>query len=443
MNALDFTHDPGKTSWVESANGHLDFPIQNLPLGRFAAGDGRPRVGVAIGEQIVDLRSLRAMGLLSLPGALDQELEVLLVSASDAVGVSAAARLALRHQLFQVLDGQGPQGEVARRRQSDFLRASAQCTLLLPSQVRNYSDFNAGIYHSARGGLRRGRPMAEALLPNYRHLPIGYHGRASSVRPSGTPIQRPWGQILPAGTAQPVFAPTRKLDFELELGIWISRGNPPGQPIPVGQAAAHIAGYTLLNDWSARDIQSWESERLGPFLGKSFGTTVSPWVITPEALAPFRLPAFPRAATDPHPLGYLLDAADQAAGGLDLSLAVHLQPSGAGEAVTLSRSHARYLYWTPAQMVAHQSSNGCNLEVGDVLGTGTISGPGADEFGTLLDAYDTNRSKLSVSGFERTFLLDGDQVMLEARAHREGRVSIGFGPCRGQILPAVSAEYPG
>ncbi len=438
MNAIDFTHDPGKTSWVESANGHPDFPIQNLPLGRFSHADGRPRVGMAIGEHIVDLGSLRAMGLLSLPSALDPELEALLSSASDAVGLTAAARLALRHEVFRVLDGQGPQGEVARRRQGEFLRASADCTLLLPSQVRNYSDFNAGIYHSARGGLRRGRPMAEALLPNYRHVPIGYHGRASSVQPSGTDIRRPWGQIMPAGASQPVFEPSRKLDFELELGIWIGSGNPAGQAIAVGHAAAHIAGYSLLNDWSARDIQSWESERLGPFLGKSFGTTVSPWIITPEALAPFRLPAFTRAATDPQPLDYLVDAADQAGGGLDLSLAVHLQPAGVTDTFTLSRSHARHLYWTPAQMVAHQTSNGCNLQVGDVLGTGTISGPGADEFGALLDAYDATRSKLSFSGFERSFLLDGDQIMLEARAHREGRVSIGFGPCRGQILPAVS-----
>ncbi len=438
MNAIDFTHDPGKTSWVESANGHPDFPIQNLPLGRFSQADGRPRVGMAIGEHIVDLGSLRAMGLLSLPSALDPELEALLSSASDAVGLTAAARLALRHEVFRVLDGQGPQGEVARRRQGEFLRASADCTLLLPSQVRNYSDFNAGIYHSARGGLRRGRPMAEALLPNYRHVPIGYHGRASSVQPSGTDIRRPWGQIMPAGASQPVFEPSRKLDFELELGIWIGSGNPAGQAIAVGHAAAHIAGYSLLNDWSARDIQSWESERLGPFLGKSFGTTVSPWIITPEALAPFRLPAFTRAATDPQPLDYLVDAADQAGGGLDLSLAVHLQPAGVADTFTLSRSHARHLYWTPAQMVAHQTSNGCNLQVGDVLGTGTISGPGADEFGALLDAYDATRSKLSFSDFERSFLLDGDQIMLEARAHREGRVSIGFGPCRGQILPAVS-----
>ena len=438
MNAIDFTHDPGKTSWVESANGHPDFPIQNLPLGRFALADGQPRVGMAIGEQIVDLGALRAMGLLSLPGALDSELAALLSSASDAVGLTAGARLALRHEVFRMLDGQGPQGDMARLRQAEFLRASTQCTLLLPSQVRNYSDFNAGIYHSARGGLRRGRPMAEALLPNYRHIPIGYHGRASSVQPSGTDIRRPWGQIVPAGASQPVFEPSRKLDFELELGIWISQGNPVGQPIAVGQAAAHIAGYTLLNDWSARDIQSWETERLGPFLGKSFGTTVSPWVITPEALAPFRLPAFTRAATDPQPLDYLVDAADQAGGGLDLSLAAHIQPADVTEPFILSRSHARYLYWTPAQIVAHQTSNGCNLQVGDVLGTGTISGPGADEFGALLDAYDATRSKLSFPGFERSFLLDGDQVMLEARAHREGRVSIGFGPCRGQILPAVS-----
>jgi len=438
MQTIDFTHDPGKTSWVESANGHSDFPIQNLPLGRFALADGRPRVGVAIGEKIVDLHALRGAGLLCLPAPFDQELERLLSSASDAVGLSPAARLSLRHHLFERLDGEGAQGAEARRHQAEFLLDGAGCTLLLPSPVLNYSDFNAGIYHSARGGLRRGRPMAEALLPNYRHMPIGYHGRASSVQPSGTDIRRPWGQIVPAGASQPVFEPSRKVDFELELGIWIGRGNPAGQPIPVGQAAAHIAGYSLLNDWSARDIQSWESERLGPFLGKSFGTTVSPWIITPEALAPFRLPAFTRAATDPQPLDYLLDAADQADGGLDLSLAVHLQPAGVTDTFTLSRSHARYLYWTPAQIVAHQTSNGCNLQVGDVLGTGTISGPGADEFGALLDAYDATRSKLSFSGFERTFLSDGDQAMLEARAHREGRVSIGFGPCRGQILPAVS-----
>lgn len=436
LPAIDFTHDRHRVSWIASANGHPDFPLQNLPLGMFRGPDGQARGAVAIGDSVVDLAALAGTGLL---GDVADVVQAAQRTPNGLVALAPRDRQALRVALFELLDARGTQADAARSRAAEFLRPMEACRMELPARIGSYTDFNAGIHHSARGGMRRGRSMADALLPNYRHVPIGYHGRSSSVRPSGTDVRRPWGQSLPAPGEPPVFTPSRKLDFELELAIWLQGETTLGEPLPIARAAQHIAGFGLLNDWSARDLQSWESERLGPFLGKSFGTTVSPWIVTPEAMAPFRAPAFPRADGDPRPLPYLLDDEDQAHGGLELALEVWLQPAGEPTAVRISRSHARHLYWTPAQMVAHQASNGCNLAPGDLLGTGTVSGPEADAFGTLLDAISPRTPVLRAGKSERVFLHDGDAIILKAHARRDGFVSIGFGECRAAILPAVPA----
>lgn len=436
LPTLDPTHDAARRSWLPSANGHPDFPLQNLPHGRFRGTDGTVRSAIAIGDSVVDLAALVATGLMgdSLPF-----LRAACASPEGLMGLDAQERTILRRALFDLLDAGSSVAEAASRRAAEFLRPRAECTPELPANIGSYSDFNAGIHHSARGGLRRGRSLDDALLPNYRHVPIAYHGRASSVRPSGTPVRRPWGQILPESGKPPVFSPSRKLDFELELGIWVRGSSQLGQPVPMRAAADHIAGFSLLNDWSARDIQAWESERLGPFLGKSFATTVSPWVVTPEAMAPFRAAAYARPATDPQPLPYLMDAEDQARGALDLHLEVWLQPAGCGQAYRIALSHARHLYWTPAQMLAHQTSNGCNIATGDLLGTGTVSGPEADAFGTLLDAISPDCPAVVAGDARRVFLEDGDAILLKAQARREGFASIGFGECRGAILPALAA----
>jgi len=438
LPSIDDTHDQTRSSWVESANGHSSFPLQNLPLGMFTlAGASTPRAGVAIGDSVVDLAALAQAGLL--PEAapmLDGD-----PAANALLGAAPEVRSAVRRRLCDLLDAGKPASDAARKRAGEFLHDASACRMLVPARIGSYSDFNAGIFHSARGGMRRGRSREEALLPNYRHIPIGYHGRASSVCVSDTPVRRPNGQFRLPDADAPVFGPSRKLDFELELGIWLGRNTELGEPVSIEEAATHIAGYSLLNDWSARDIQSWESERLGPFLGKSFGTTVSPWVITPEALAPFRLPAFERSGTDPRPLPYLLDEEDQRQGSLDLAFEVWLRPAGANEAVRISHSHARHLYWTPAQIVAHQASNGCNLRAGDLLGTGTITGPGHDNFGTFLDAIDAQHPVVRAGAAERTFLHDGDELTLTAHARREGFATIGFGHCRGAVVPAAPTKY--
>ncbi|MEO5672355.1 MAG: fumarylacetoacetase [Ramlibacter sp.] len=436
LPSIDETHDISRTSWVTSANGHADFPLQNLPLGMFVRGTSTPRAGVAIGDSVIDLVALSQTGLL--------DPAVMFAGASDAnalLGAGWQQRAALRRRLCELLDAAGAASDTARKRASEFLHDAYECRMQLPARIGSYSDFNAGIHHSARGGIRRGRSMDDALLPNYRHVPIGYHGRASSICVSGTPVRRPNGQFRVPGNDAPVFGPSRKMDFELELGIWIGRGSELGEAVSIEDAADHIAGYALLNDWSARDIQSWEAERLGPFLGKSFGTTISPWVITPEAMAPFRRPAFERPSRDPQPLPYLFDEEDQRQGGLELDLEVWLKPAGAREAVRISHSHARHLYWTPAQIVAHQASNGCNLSAGDLLGTGTITGPEPDNFGTMLDAIGPDRASLRVGEAERTFLEDGDEMTLTAYARREGFATIGFGACTGAIVPAQATKY--
>jgi fumarylacetoacetase len=315
--------------------------------------------------------------------------------------------------------------------------AAADATLHLPAAIGDYTDFYAGIHHAMNVG-RLFRPT-NPLMPNYKWIPIGYHGRASSVRASGVPVRRPVGQRKDAESDMPVFGPSARLDYELELGIWIGPGNAQGTPIPAGEAASHIAGYCLLNDWSARDLQSWETLPLGPFLGKSFHTSVSPWIVTPEALAPFRRAQAARPAGDPVPLAYLHDEADQSFGALGVALEVFLMTQGLRErglpAHLLSVGGAESLYWTPAQLIAHHTSNGCNLRPGDLLGTGTISSPTPDGFGSLLEISQNGRVDVSLeSGETRCFLEDGDEVILRAQAFREGYIGIGFGECRALVL---------
>ncbi len=424
--APDRTHDAALRSWVASANGHPDFPIQNLPLGVFSPRGGTPRIGVAIGDMILDLPALRAAGLIG------QDVGGETLNAFFAQG--AGPRRALRARLSELL----AEGSAERARVEACLQPASDCTLHLPTRIGDYTDFYVGIYHATNVGklFRPDNP----LLPNYKYVPIGYHGRASSVVVSGTPIRRPKGQ-RPRQDG-PSFGPCERLDYELELGIWIGPGNALGEPIPIGAAADHVAGFCLLNDWSARDIQAWEYQPLGPFLAKNFGSTISPWVVTPEALAPFRAPQTKRPEGDPAPLPYLTDAADQAEGALALELEVLIATPGLRAKglppYRLARSDARHMYWTVAQMIAHHSCNGCNLQPGDLLGSGTISTPDGEGLGSLLETTQGGSQPVRLaSGEERRFLEDGDEVILRARAAREGFVPIGFGECRGTILPAT------
>ncbi|TGD96777.1 fumarylacetoacetase [Methylobacterium nonmethylotrophicum] len=435
MADLDHTHDPSVRSCVPGADGHPDFPIQNLPFGVFSPEGGGKRIGVAIGDHVLDLAAAQAAGLLTgeaaraVAAAGDGALNGLLA-------LGAGPRRALRAQLFRLLRADGPD----RDRVPPLLHAAASCTLHLPARIGDYTDFFVGIHHATNTG-RQFRPD-QPLLPNYKHVPVGYHGRASSIRPSGTPVRRPHGQAKPPHRDAPVFGPSRRLDYELELGVWIGPGNDLGAPVPVGEADAQIAGFCLLNDWSARDIQGWEYQPLGPFLAKSFATTISPWIVTPEALAPFRVPQAPRPEGDPAPLPYLLDPADQAGGALDLALEIRLSTASSRAAGlapdVVARSNARHMYWTVAQMVAHHTSGGCNLRPGDLLGTGTLSGPDPESCGSLLETTNGGKAPIRLmSGEERRFLEDGDEVILTARGLRDGFAPIGFGPCRAVVLGAA------
>ncbi|MBX6741815.1 MAG: fumarylacetoacetase [Acetobacteraceae bacterium] len=438
MPRIDSTHDPKRKSWVGSANGHSDFPIQNLPLGVFAPpGGGEVRAGVAIGDMILDLAAARATGLFS--GEAARAAEAAAGGALNALfALGAGPRRALRARLSELL----AEGSAERAALEPCLHPAADCTLHLPARIGDYTDFYVGIHHATNVGkvFRPDNP----LLPNYKYVPIGYHGRASSVVPSGTPVHRPNGQRKLPADAAPSYGPCRNLDYELELGIWIGPGNALGQPIPIGRAQEHVAGYCLLNDWSARDIQAWEYQPLGPFLAKNFASTISPWVVTPEALEPFRIAQPARPEGDPAPLPYLLDEVDQREGAFDLELQVLLLTPGLREKGLpphrLSVSNARHMYWTVAQMVAHHSCNGCNLQPGDLFGSGTISAPGDAGYGSLLEQTQGGKQPVRLeSGEERRFLEDGDEVILRARARREGFATIGFGDCRGTVLPAPSA----
>jgi fumarylacetoacetase len=431
---IDSTHDPALQSWVTDANQHSDFPIQNLPLGIFTPPNGEKRAGVAIGNHILDLAACAQHDLLASDA---------LHSAHAAHGGTLNALLALgtksRRALRLALAGILARGSAAEAHADTLLHEAAACTLHLPATIGDYTDFYAGIHH-ARAVGKLFRPDAP-LLPNYKYVPIGYHGRASSVRPSGVPFHRPNGQRKPADQPEPDFGPCRNLDYELELGIWIGPGNDPGTPIPIAQAADHIAGFCLLNDWSARDIQGWEYQPLGPFLAKSFATTISPWIVTPEALAPFRIAQAPRPEGDPRPLPYLWDDADQRQGALNLQLEVLLltpaMRAAGAKPHRLSRGNACHAYWTVAQLVAHHSSNGCDLRAGDLFGSGTLSGPTPDSLGSLLELTESGRRPITLpNGETRRFLEDGDEVLFRARAEAPGAATIGFGECRAIVLQA-------
>jgi fumarylacetoacetase len=429
---LDHTHDPKLQSWVLSANGHSDFPIQNLPLGIFSSGGGESRGGVAIGDQILDLPAALTAGLFQ--GEARQAAEAASGATLNAfLALGTGPRRALRARLSELL----ALGSAEQSRVESCLHAASDCMLHLPATIGDYTDFYVGIHHATNVG-KQFRPD-NPLLPNYKYVPIGYHGRASSIRPSGTPVRRPKGQSKPAEASAPSFGPSQRLDYELELGIWIGPGNALGESIPIAEAADHVAGYCLLNDWSARDIQAWEYQPLGPFLSKNFASTISAWIVTPEALAPFRIAQPSRREDDPAPLPYLLDEADQRDGGLDVELEVLLLTPGLREKGLpphrLGLSNAKNMYWTVAQMVTHHTCNGCNLQPGDLLGTGTISGPDEASCGSILEATLGGQNPIVLaSGEERRFLEDGDEVILRARGHREGCAPIGFGECRATIM---------
>ncbi len=429
---IDHTHDPSLQSWVTSANGHADFPIQNLPFGVFGPLAGAPRGGVAIGDMILDLRAVHGAGL------LDEEAQAAAhacigPSLNPFLALGAGPRIALRDAISALLQ----EGSDER---PHLLHRAEDCIMYLPAHVGDYTDFYAGIHHAEAVG-KLFRPDAP-LPPNYKWVPIGYHGRASSLRPSGAEVRRPNGQRKRATEAEPSFGASRNLDYELELGIWVGPGNALGTAIPIAEAADHIAGFCLLNDWSARDIQAWESQPLGPFLAKSFCTSISPWIVTPEALAPFRTAQPARPDGDPAPLPYLNDPADQAGGALDIELEVLLiTPDMRKQGLAphrLSIGSSLALYWTPAQLLTHHASGGCNLGPGDLMGSGTVSAPTSDGCGSLLEITQGGRAPITLpSGEERRFLEDGDEVILCARARRDGAAPIGFGQCRGRIVPAL------
>ena len=426
----------GIRSWVESANeGRTDFPLRNLPFGVFRRSGGHACIGVAIGERILDLRAAAEAELLEgLDGKIIASCEQ--DSLNSLMGLGREASRALRMRLTELLSEQS-----AQRRVEPLLVRQADVEMLLPARIGDYTDFYASVYHATNVG-RLFRPD-NPLLPNYKYVPIGYHGRASSIVVSGTEIQRPCGQTKAPEAAAPSFGPSKSLDYELEVGFFVGGGNALGEPIPISDAESHIFGLCLLNDWSARDIQAWEYQPLGPFLAKNFGTTISPWVVTMDALEPFRVPAFARPEGDPAPLPYLSAEADEARGGIDLKLEVWLRSAKmraeSGDPVRLSQGNLRDLYWTLAQMLTHHSSNGCNLQPGDLLGTGTVSGPSPDSLGCLLEITRRGAEPLQLpNGETRKFLEDGDEVILRDYCEREGYDRIGFGECRGVVRAAPS-----
>jgi fumarylacetoacetase len=433
---VDHTHDAHLTSWVPSANQpDSDFPIQNLPFGVFRARDGARHIGVAIGDRILDLAALVGANLL---GKLDERLLVACRAASlnELMALGTPAWTALRRAISALLEA----GAQAAPEVERCLVRAQDVELELPAHIGDYSDFYASIHHATNVG-RLFRPE-NPLLPNYRWLPVGYHGRASSVVPSGRPVRRPAGELPPKEGAAPVFAPSRMLDYEVELAAWVGPGNELGARVPLAEAEQHVFGLSLLNDWSARDIQAWEYQPLGPFLAKSFATTVSPWIVTLEALAPFRGPAPTRDATDPAPLPHLSAGLDPARSGIDVVVEAHLLTAVMRDRglapVKLSRASSLDLHWTFSQMVAHHTSNGCNLRPGDLLGSGTVSGPSPDSLGCLLELTRRGQERIELpSGETRAFLEDGDEVILRGYCERPGFRRIGLGECRGVVLPAL------
>ncbi len=427
------THDPGLRSWVPGADGHPDFPIQNLPLCIFTTEGGSPRGGVAIGDYILDLSALAESGVVE--GETLQLVQTAgLSSLNDYCALGARERGALRAALSVLLsNGNSP----LRNMKGDALLSQSDVSFKLPVGVGDYTDFFAGIHHARNAGklFRPDNP----LLPNYWHVPIAYHGRASSVAVSGTTFERPMGQTAAHGASEPHFCLSNRVDFELELAVWIGGGNTLGQPIAIEEAGEAIVGFGLLNDWSARDIQAWETQPLGPFLGKNFLTTVSPFLVTAEALAPFRTAMSPRSADTPMPLPYLWDERDQQTGVFDCQLEVLLATKMMRESgqmpVQIARASGLDLVWTPAQMVAHHTATGCNLRPGDLFGSGTVSGVGPGGHGSMLEMTSGGRDALVLpNGEARMFLEDGDEVILRGWCERDGFARIGLGEARGRLV---------
>ncbi|MES2135559.1 MAG: fumarylacetoacetase [Pseudomonadota bacterium] len=413
-------------SWVESAEGS-DFPIENLPLGVFSVGERRRRAGVAIGDYVLDLTGIADL----LDEEWREDLAQPVLNGWLARGLQAQSEL--RERLQELLSDERYRDDVERH-----LTGQTEVRLHVPCLIGDYTDFYVGIHHATNVG-KQFRPD-NPLLPNYKYVPIGYHGRASSVRASGEPVIRPSGQRKAPDAEAPEYGPSRRLDYELELGIWVGRGNDLGQPIPIDQAAENIAGFCLLNDWSARDLQAWEYQPLGPFLAKNFLTSVSAWVVSPQALAPFRKAMPPRPAGDPQPLPYLDDAADRETGALAIQLEVTLSTEqmrreGLGPHILSRGSADAAMYWSAAQIVTHHSSNGCNLQPGDLIGTGTLSTDSDNGLGSLLEISRGGKQAIELeSGETRAFLEDGDEVTLKAWCEGEGEARIGFGECVGRVV---------
>jgi fumarylacetoacetase len=427
----DGTHDPRRRSWVESAQAPgTDFPIQNLPLGVFRRGGaGEPaRIGAAIGEQVLDLGGLAREGLLAGPAAAACAGEDL----NDLMASGPAVWHDLRGRLSRLLDVEVDRD--VRGRVCAHLVAASDVQMLLPARIGDYTDFYASVDHAARMGRIFGREPP--LSPNYSYVPVGYHGRASSIVVSGTPVRRPCGQRRPDPARAPLVGPTEQLDFELEVGFWVGPGNAMGEPIPIERAGGRLFGVCLLNDWSARDVQAWEAQPLGPFLGKNFATSVSPWVVTMEALEPYRGPVAARPPGHPAPLLYLSCADDARHGAIAITLQAFVSTrrmrADRMAPVEVCRSDLAALYWTPAQLVAHHTAGGCNLRPGDLLGSGTVSGPEAR--GCLLERTEPI---VLPGGETRRFLEDGDEVILRGFAERPGAARIGLGECRGVVEGAA------
>ena len=429
----DPTNDPSLSSWVSSANGHPDFPIQNLPLGIFSVNDDQRRAGAAIGDFILDLAAIADAGLIASEWCSDLCQPVL----NAWLARGSADHAALREFLSRLLSDEGQREAV-----EIYLVGQSEAAMHLPCVIGDYTDFYVGIHHATNVG-KQFRPD-NPLLPNYKYVPIGYHGRASSVRASGEPVIRPNGQRKAPDADAPEYGHSRRLDYELELGIWIGEGNELGYPISIRDAPNHIAGYCLLNDWSARDLQAWEYQPLGPFLAKNFLTSVSPWIVSPLALAPFRKAMPKRPVGDPEPLPYLDDEADRQAGALAIRLEVTLttermRDEGAPPHVLSQGSAEAAMYWSPAQIVAHHASNGCNLQPGDLIGTGTLSADDPRGLGSMLEISQGGKQPIELSnGESRCFLEDGDEITLRAWCEADGAVRIGLGECVGRVLPPPS-----
>jgi len=436
MYEINETHDPNLRSWVESANDpNTDFPIQNLPFctyrNRFGANHNE--LGVRIGDYLIEFDVLTSGQLLKLKSS-----ETPFIYIEDVSSAAFERKTELRRILVNALREDADAASKAEIEASLVL--ASKCELVQPFPfIRDYTDFYCSIFHATNVGsmFRPDNP----LLPNYKYVPIGYHGRASSIVVSGTDIRRPKGQNRSDSENPPVFIPAKSLDYEMELGFFVGKGNELGSPIPIGEAEEHIFGVCLVNDWSARDIQAWEYQPLGPFLAKNFATTISPFVVTMEALAPFRTEAFERDPDDPQPLDYLSDEQNQKFGGLDINLEVYLQTekmrNESIEPHRLSRSNTKDLYWTIGQMLTHHASNGCNLQTGDLMATGTVSGPEKDERGCMLELTWRGTEPVELpSGEARRFLEDGDEVIMRGYCEREGFRRIGLGECRGRVLPA-------